>query len=82
MNFTDRLNRIFTTGWHGCAYSNPREGGDDAEANMHQASILFTAAVMAMAGAWYAMQDMSRDAAEAPVTEQVASVSQSGPLVD
>lgn len=49
---------------------------------MHQASILFTAAVMAMAGAWYAMQDMSRDAAEAPVTEQVASVSQSGPLVD
>ena len=49
---------------------------------MHQASILFTAAVMAMAGAWYAMQDMARDAAEAPATEQVASVSQSEPLVD
>ena len=49
---------------------------------MHQASILFTAAVMAMAGAWYAMQDMSRDDVEAAATEQVASVSQSGPLVD
>ena len=80
MNFTDRLNRIFTTGWHGCAYSNPREGGDHAEANMHQASILFTAAVMAMAGAWYAMQDMSRDGAEAPVAEYVATASQAEPL--
>lgn len=49
---------------------------------MHQASILFTAAVMAMAGAWYAMQDMARDAAEAPATEQVASVSQTDPLAD
>ena len=33
---------------------------------MHQASILFTAAVMAMAGAWYAMQDMSRSDVETP----------------
>ena len=49
---------------------------------MHQASILFTAAVMAMAGAWYAMQDMARDAAEAPATEQVASVAQSEPLAE
>lgn len=80
MNFTDRLNRIFTTGWHGCAYSNPREGGDDVEANMHQASILFTAAVMAMAGAWYAMHDMSRSDLEAPAAEQVAAVSQAETL--
>ena len=73
---------MFTTGWHGCAHSNPRESGADAEANTHQASLLFPAAVMAMAGAWYAMQDMARDAAEAPATEQVASVSQAEPLVD
>jgi len=42
---------------------------------MHQASILFTAAVMAMAGAWYAMQDMSRSDTETPAAEHVASVS-------
>ncbi len=47
---------------------------------MHQASILFTAAVMAMAGAWYAMQDMSRDDVEAAASEQIASVAQSGLL--
>ena len=47
---------------------------------MHQASILFTAAVMAMAGAWYAMQDMSRADPEAPVAEQVATASQAEPL--
>ncbi|MEQ1609622.1 MAG: hypothetical protein ABL956_11740 [Hyphomonadaceae bacterium] len=41
---------------------------------MHQASILFTAAVMAMAGAWYAMQDMSRDdVAPAASEQQMAS---------
>ncbi len=51
------------------------KAGDDAEANMHQASILFTAAVMAMAGAWYAMQDMSRSDVETPAAEHVASVS-------
>ena len=73
---------MFTTGWHGCVYGNPRQGVDDAEANMHQASILFTAAVMAMAGAWYAMQDMSRDDVEAAATEQVASVAQSEPLAE
>ena len=49
---------------------------------MHQASILFTAAVMAMAGAWYAMQDMSRDDVEVAATEQVASVAQSEPLAE
>ena len=49
---------------------------------MHQASILFTAAVMAMAGAWYGMQDMSRDDVEAAATEQVASVAQSEPLAE
>jgi len=76
----DRLNRIFTTGWHGWVCSNPRRGGDHAEADMHQASILFTAAVMAMAGAWYAMQDMSRSDVETPAAEQVASVSQPGML--
>ena len=47
---------------------------------MHQASILFTAAVMAMAGAWYAMQDISRSEAETPVVEQVATASQAEPL--
>jgi hypothetical protein len=42
---------------------------------MHQASILFTAAVMAMAGAWYAMQDISRnDDAAAPAAEQHAAM--------
>lgn len=41
---------------------------------MHQGSILFTFAVMAMAGAWYVMQDMRRsDAAETPA--QTASIS-------
>jgi len=40
---------------------------------MHQASILFTAAVMAMAGAWYAMQDMSRDDVAPAVSEQQAA---------
>ncbi len=34
---------------------------------MHQASILFTAAVMAMAGAWYVMQDMTRNDAPGPL---------------
>ena len=82
MNFTDRLNWMFTTGRHGCVYGNRRPGGDDAEARMHQASILFTAAVMAMAGAWYAMQDMSRDDVEVAATEQVASVAQSEPLAE
>ena len=47
---------------------------------MHQASILFTAAVMAMAGAWYAMQDISSSDAETPVAEQVATASQAEPL--
>jgi len=47
---------------------------------MHQASILFTAAVMAMAGAWYAMQDMSRSDLEAPAAGQVAAVSQAETL--
>ncbi len=43
---------------------------------MHQASILFTFAVMAMAGAWYVMQDMRRsEAAETPA--QTASISAS-----
>lgn len=37
---------------------------------MHQASILFTAAVMAMAGAWYVMQDMTR--ADEPETATAA----------
>ncbi len=38
---------------------------------MHQGSILFTAAVMAMAGAWYVLQDMKRADADAPAAEQV-----------
>ena len=41
---------------------------------MHQASILFTFAVMAMAGAWYAMQDTARRDAEPVAVEQVAAV--------
>lgn len=42
---------------------------------MHQASILFTAAVLAMAGAWYVMQDASRNRAEpATVAEQPVAV--------
>lgn len=40
---------------------------------MHQGSILFTFAVMAMAGAWYVMQDMRKaDTASAP--EQQAAI--------
>lgn len=50
---------------------------------MHQASILFTAAVMAMAGAWYVLQDMKRADADAPAAEQVAiAVAQAGPLAE
>ncbi|MDP3493518.1 MAG: hypothetical protein Q8R82_10405 [Hyphomonadaceae bacterium] len=49
---------------------------------MHQASILFTAAVMAMAGAWYALQDGSLIGADAPAAAQVASVSQAQPLAE
>ncbi len=41
---------------------------------MHQASILFTFAVMAMAGTWYAMQDTARRAAEPAAVEQAAVV--------
>ncbi len=41
---------------------------------MHQASILFTFAVMAMAGAWYVMQDTSRREATPVAVEQVAAV--------
>ncbi len=41
---------------------------------MHQASILFTFAVMAMAGAWYVMQDMRRaETVDAPT--QTAAIS-------
>jgi hypothetical protein len=40
---------------------------------MHQASILFTAAVMAMAGAWYVMQDMSRADVELAASRQQAA---------
>ncbi|MFT3722483.1 MAG: hypothetical protein QM773_02765 [Hyphomonadaceae bacterium] len=48
---------------------------------MHQASILFTAAVMAMAGAWYVMQDMTRNGA--PAAEQhAAMVPAAEPLAD
>jgi hypothetical protein len=72
---------MFTKGWHGFAHSNPRRGGDDAEADMHQASILFTAAVLAMAGAWYVMQDMKR--ADARAAEQSAvAVAQAEPLAE
>lgn len=39
---------------------------------MHQASILFTFAVMAMAGAWYVMQDMRSTQAEPAAHEQAA----------
>lgn len=43
---------------------------------MHQASILFTFAVMAMAGTWYAMQDTARREAEPAAVEQVAALTQ------
>lgn len=50
---------------------------------MHQGSILFTAAVMAMAGAWYAMQDIKRADADAPAAEQSAiAVAQAEPLAE
>jgi hypothetical protein len=73
---------MFTIGWHGCAYGNPRQCGDNAEADMHQASILFTAAVMAMAGAWYAMQDMSKTSADTAVEQPLVSVAQAEPLAE
>ncbi len=48
---------------------------------MHQASILFTAAVMAMAGAWYVLQDNARTSVETAVDEQPAMiVAQAEPL--
>ena len=37
---------------------------------MHQASILFTAAVMPMAGAWYALQDGALHKAETAIKEK------------
>ncbi len=52
---------------------------------MHQASILFTFAVMAMAGAWYVMQDMRRTDAEPVAHEQhaaAATVSADGTLAE
>jgi hypothetical protein len=52
---------------------------------MHQASILFTAAVMAMGGAWWAMRDMSRADVAAPavaVEHSQASGVQIEPLAD
>lgn len=44
------------------------------EASMHQASILFTAAVMAMAGAWYVLQDNARTTTETAVGEKPAMI--------
>ena len=45
---------------------------------MHQASILFTAAVMAMAGAGYVMQDISRNDPPAAAAEQHAAMAPAG----
>lgn len=42
---------------------------------MHQGSILFTFAVMAMAGAWYVMQDMSGRDAVPDAAAQTAAIS-------
>lgn len=41
---------------------------------MNQASILFTAAVMAMAGAWYALQDGALAKAESAIKEKPAVI--------
>ncbi|HOY79123.1 MAG TPA: hypothetical protein PLN33_15010 [Hyphomonadaceae bacterium] len=41
---------------------------------MNQASILFTAAVMAMAGAWYALQDGALEKAESAIKEKPAMI--------
>lgn len=50
---------------------------------MHQASILFTFAVMAMAGAWYAMQDTARREAEPASVEQASvTIAYNEPLAD
>jgi len=50
---------------------------------MHQASILFTFAVMTMAGAWYVLQDMKRLDADAPATEQAAvAIAYNEPLAE
>ena len=46
-----------------------------AETVMHQASILFTFAVMAMAGAWYVMQDMTGRDAVPDAAAQTAAIS-------
>lgn len=48
---------------------------------MHQGSILFTAAVMAMAGAWYVMQDMKRADAN-PAEPAAIAVAQAEPLAE
>lgn len=58
-------------------------GATQPEAAMHQASILFTAAVMAMAGAWYVMQDITRNDPPAAAAQQHAAMIPAGePLVD
>lgn len=48
---------------------------------MHQASILFTAAVMAMAGAWYALQDGALAKAETAIKEKPAVIVAQADLV-
>jgi hypothetical protein len=50
---------------------------------MHQASILFTAAVMVMAGAWYVLQDNARTNVVTAVDETPAMiVAQADPLYE
>jgi len=48
---------------------------------MHQASILFTAAVMAMAGAWYVLQDGALAKAETAIKEKPAIIVAQADLV-
>jgi hypothetical protein len=76
-NFTGILNRIFTTGWHTGGLIVPRRmrGSLDSRGRLevHQASILMTAFVMIMAGAWIAMYELSGQEAQAEAAVAVES---------
>jgi hypothetical protein len=74
--FTGDLKERFSRFWHGYrALTFASREGLDPETAMHQASILFTFAVMAMAGAWYVMQDMSGRDAVPDAAAQTAAIS-------
>ena len=65
-----RLNRMFTTGWHGGRTKVAGVPGDvqrDTQGRIpvHQASILFTFMVLVMGGVWLALTELGGSEAQA-----------------